>query len=699
MLVRTRFLITSIMISGLIVGCGSDSKSKKVEPEIIEPAKELTAKEIREFIAQQVGSLEHLKIPATNTAIPLPPVDDDKDYYIKTTEEKRYLGKQLFHDSVRTVRIRPEFGGMPELAQTGSCGSCHFGEVGSKAGTQINFNLGGEGKGYTDAEGKFHPRRRARMDILDALRSDPLFEGDLKVDRVPTLTDVYENAVGLPSIPQFVDEPGALIHSGRFDAVDSVGRNAPSVVGSAFNNRLLGGGFAGEPMNNPIAINPFGDPAQENITLLLLDAHRMLEDQSAVLQQIPGYVELFRRAFPQEARAAEELDDLNLLINDQTVLRATATFIRTVITRNTPWDHFLAGDDEALTPAQLRGAKLFFTKAKDDGAGCVSCHSGPALNKQINDPDIAGVGEFVEENFFNLGLSDHPLQALNRHVRNDPNYRDEGRMEVTGREEDAHKFRTTTLRQLKGSRVFFHNGEFKSIKGVVEYFNAGQPQDSITGNSPTLSTRFTHPRGEGSERGLGLSETEINDLVAYLEDGLYDDAFVNFDPNSTTDTFQLNERDVTYSVHRPFLTNAGVADGFVISGMAQNNNDPLTRRDAGMEFLDVTDKVETSLYQRIKTDGEQRDEIKIKNSSDYFIDTHLLIIIDGLPDGVTLVNASGMTEDTEKPYLRVFLDDEGVLKAGASKKVTFTLADKRDADAQSTIDDYVLTLKSGQGNP
>ncbi len=61
----------------------------------------------------------------------------------------------------------------------------------------------------------------------------------------------------------------------------------PSVIGAAFNNRLLMGGLAGEPDSSPGGLNPFGHPAQENVALLLLDAHRMLEDQSAELQKIP----------------------------------------------------------------------------------------------------------------------------------------------------------------------------------------------------------------------------------------------------------------------------------------------------------------------------------------------------------------------------------------------------------------------------
>ena len=656
MLARNKTLVISILISGFIVGCGNDSKPKTVKPLIIKPA-EPTAKEVREYITTQVGDLNTLKVPATNDAIPLPPVAENKREYIKTTEAKRYLGKQLFHDPVRTVRMDPNLGGVEEAKQTGSCGSCHFGAVGSKAGTQINFNVGGEGLGYWDENGNFTPRRRARMNILTILRSEALHDNDQRVDQLPTLTDVFENedgerTVGLPSIAG-LPNVGTLVQSGRFDAVDSVGRNAPSIVGSAFNNRLLGGGLAGEPRGKGFAINPFEDPAQENMTLLLLDAHRMLEAQPAVLQQIPGYVHLFRKAFPTDSALADQAqldgdsDYLNLLVNDQTVFRATATFIRTVVTRNTPWDRFLAGDDAALTPPQLRGAKLFFTSASDNkgGAGCMSCHNGPMLNKQANDPDISGVGELVEENFFNLGLADHPLQILNAQLRNNPEYRDEGRMEVTGKQEDAHKFRTTTLRQLKDSRVFFHNGGLTSIRKVVEYFNNGIPEDPVTGTASSLSREFTHPRGIGSEAGLGLNDNEIDDIVVFLNEALHDEAFIAYDPTSTTDTFQLNEKDFTYSKYRPALSNLGVRDGFVISGMAENNNDPLTRRDRGMEFLDVSDNTAVSLLHRTSGDVTQTDTIRIANTSEQVIDTHLLVIVENLPDDVVLENEYGKTEE------------------------------------------------------
>ncbi len=64
---------------------------------------------------------------------------------------------------------------------------------------------------------------------------------------------------------------------------------------------------------------------------------------------------------PQTAPAAGACD---ALINDVTVLRAAATFLRTTVTRDTPWDRFLAGSNGALTEKQRRGAKLFFTACR-----------------------------------------------------------------------------------------------------------------------------------------------------------------------------------------------------------------------------------------------------------------------------------------------------------------------------------------------
>jgi cytochrome c peroxidase len=663
--------------------------------------------QLRRFVAGQVGGLRKLMVPAHDADLPQPRLANGQpDPIFEITEAKRYLGKLLFHDPVRTARILPEFGGVLATRQTASCGSCHMGEAASKAGTLLNFAVGGEGRGYTDADGSYTPRRRPRSD-LPLLRQSPIFPGDALVDELPTLTDIYEFAVGSPARGRKLPPPGALLRTGRLDALDSVARNAPGVIGAAFNNRLLLGGFAGEPDEAPGGLNPFGHPAQENVALLLLDAHRMLEFQSAELQRIPVYVKLFREAFPQEAAQFDATGDINLLINDVTVFRATATFLRTTVTRDTAWDRFLAGDNSALTPAQRRGARMFFTPASQGGAGCYTCHSGPMLNKQVNDPDVAGVGAFIEQNFYNLGLADHPLQALNVVARNDPSFRDDGRKEITGRDTDAFKFRVVTLRQLKDARFFFHNGLFTSVKDVVRYFNAGAPQDAVAAAAGTLTPRFTHPRGPGSPRGLGLSEDHVDDLADFIENALYDPAFVRYDQGSPTSLFQLGPPDVLYSAYRPDLSALGAVDGRPPSGLPEDNNDALSRRDMGLEFLDVSGQVDVRLIasgrrsDQAHDDGgdarhrgrQQEDVYRITNTSSSVVDTHLLLVARGLSFDIEMENASGRTS-TGDPFLRVFLQD-GVLLPGQSIVARLVFERRRNAPPVT----YSLVPLSGQGTP
>jgi hypothetical protein len=315
------------------------------------------------------------------------------------------------------------------------------------------------------------------------------------------------------------------------------------------------------------------------------------------------------------------------------------------------------------------------------------------FNKQQNDPDVAGVGQFVEENFINVGIGDHPVQALNRAARNDPNFHDTGRQEITGNPEHAFKFRSLTLRQLKDARTFFHNGSFTSVRDVVQYFNAGQPQDPVAGAAPTLDKRFTHPRGTGSERGLGLNRQQVDDLADFIENGLYDPAFVQYDPNSTTPTLQPNARDLTYSRYRPDLAALGAKDGFVLSGLATDNNDALSRRDLGLEFLDVTSQAQINV--RSDRRGPQlNDAVKITNNGTTGIDTHLLVVVQGLPANVRMVNASGTTRSGQ-PYLRVFLP-QGELAPGQSTVQALKFA--RQDGGSGTVN-YTLRLLSGQGQP
>ena len=513
-----------------------------------------------------------------------------------------------------------------------------------------------------------------------------MFTGDTLVDEIPTLTEVFEGDV--------------IVQSGMFDAVDSVPRLTPGLVGFAFNNRLLLGGLAGNPGDD----NPNDVTAGNNLTELTIGVHRMIDTQSAALQAIPAYVLLFEQAFPDEAAAAAEADDINLLINDDTVTRAMAVFLRTVVTRDTPWDRFLAGDNNALTASQLNGAELFFTDPEggEGGAGCFGCHSGPQLNKQPNDPDVTGMGEFVEENFFNLGLGDHPLFALNGDVFGDPQFRDRGRMNDTDEPANEFQFRANSLRQLKSVEQFMHSGQFSSIRDVVEYFNAGTPADFEAAASPTFTERFSNPRGPGFGPGLGLSESEVDDLTDFLENGLFDPALIEFDPNSPTVTVGLNEEvDLNYSEFRPDLVALGAIDGFVVSGLPVLSNDALTRRDLGLEFLDVSSQLDVDTVRIRQLRNNQLVTLKLSNISDSVVDTNLLVVIEDLPRGVTLDNASGVTSDGD-PFIRIFLDDnDGTLLPNQDVRTSLKFGGVRNRNSRRGIRpvSFSTSLLSGQGTP
>src|SRR5258708_10530131 len=192
--------------------------------------------QLREFVGEQVDGIQTLMVP-DDAHLPqarLPDGTLTSDPRFQPPEAKRYLGKLTFFDPVTTARIIPSFGGVLATRQTGSCGSCHLGEVAGKSGTLINLNVGGEGRPYTAAAGNLIPRRRPRAPILPPPRHTPLFPGDALVDALPTLTDVYlvppppgHDEVDNPARGEKLPTPLQLLATGRLDALDSVGRDVP----------------------------------------------------------------------------------------------------------------------------------------------------------------------------------------------------------------------------------------------------------------------------------------------------------------------------------------------------------------------------------------------------------------------------------------------------------------------------------------
>ncbi|MFK7925250.1 MAG: cytochrome-c peroxidase [Bacteroidia bacterium] len=159
--------------------------------------------------------------------------------------------------------------------------------------------------------------------------------------------------------------------------------------------------------------------------------------------------------------------------------RAIASYERTMISGDSPYDRFSRGEDpNALSAAAQRGLALF----KSERANCTQCHGGT---------------DFSLYDFANNGLYDSFL--------------DQGRYAITLDSADIGKFKVPTLRNIALSWPYMHDGSLKSLEEVVDHYNRGGQG---------------HVNQSSSVRPLGLDQSEIADLVAFLE-SLTDEKFVN----------------------------------------------------------------------------------------------------------------------------------------------------------------------------
>lgn len=232
--------------------------------------------------------------------------------------------------------------------------------------------------------------------------------------------------------------------------------------------------------NEETELNFHGFSGNETQNIAGLDLHRMVINKT-VLDTL-GYTPMYDAAFPDYA----EEDRYSI----ETTALALSSYTRTLFTNEAPFQDWLNGNLTAMTDQEKRGALLFFGKA-----GCNTCHDGPALNSM----KFAALG--VEDLFENGGLGTDVNDKKNL-----------GRGGFTGREEDLFKFRVPQLYNLKNAPFYFHGSSHNSLRDVVQYFNLA------------ISENDRVPESQLSEffRPLLLSETEVDDITAFITEGLYD---------------------------------------------------------------------------------------------------------------------------------------------------------------------------------
>lgn len=226
------------------------------------------------------------------------------------------------------------------------------------------------------------------------------------------------------------------------------GRSAPTVINRAYSLEQFWDGRAKTLEEQ--AKGPIANPIEMGFT----------HDACAkCIAGIPEYRRRFKEAFGTEDVTIDH------------IAKAIATFERTVLSGNSPYDRFKAGDEKALTESQKRGMEIFFS----NNARCDSCHEG------IN---------FTNGKYANVGIGmDRPMPDL-------------GRYEVTKREEDKGAFKTPTLREIAHTGPYMHDGSLKTLEEVVEHYNKGG-----------VKNQWLHT----DVRELKLTDVQKKDLVEFLK--------------------------------------------------------------------------------------------------------------------------------------------------------------------------------------
>lgn len=237
--------------------------------------------------------------------------------------------------------------------------------------------------------------------------------------------------------------------------------NSPTVLNSSLNLAQFWDGRAADLKEQ--AGGPIANPGEMAFT------HELAV---SMLQSIPGYTNEFKKTF------GTDKVDINMVTD------AIAAFEETLVTPHSRFDKWLAGNDDALTPTELRGYELFKT------SGCVACHNGPALGGN---------------SFQKMGLVE-PYKG---------NEGTEGRAGVTGKDADRFNFKVPTLRNVELTYPYFHDGGADTLSQAVEIMGRLQlgkkftPDENaaivaflktLTGEQPRLLVPVLPPSSDATPR-------------------------------------------------------------------------------------------------------------------------------------------------------------------------------------------------------
>ncbi len=237
---------------------------------------------------------------------------------------------------------------------------------------------------------------------------------------------------------------------------DVIRRGAPTIWNATFNHKQFWDGRA--------------ETLEEQAKGPITNEHEMAENADNLVKELkglPDYAQKFDQAFNGKDGAGVTLDN---------VVKAIASFERTLTANNAPFDKFVAGDRGALTAAQKRGFNLF----RSGKTRCFECHGVPTFANR--DFKIVGVPELAGQE------------------------KDFGRFDVTKGEGNKFAFKVPTLRNVALNAPYMHNGRFATLEEVIDFYAAG--------GGPGVGNPVPHL--DDKMRSYTISKEEKGDLIAFL---------------------------------------------------------------------------------------------------------------------------------------------------------------------------------------
>jgi len=282
-------------------------------------------------------------------------------------------------------------------------------------------------------------------------------------------------------------DPARAFTDGRPTSIGIRGRvgqrNAPTILNALYNRSQFWDGRVKTLEEQ--AVQPIVNPAEMG--------QPSLDTVVARIAAIGEYREAFGRVF---GRPPNGLD----------LARAIASYERTLLSFDSPFDHFIAGDRNAIGDAAKRGWEIFNTRGR-----CNKCH---ALSEDKRD-----VTSFTDNDFHNIGIGiiRHNVAALARQAQKlvnsgDPAAVDRaaiqtdmsalGRFLITKRKSDTAAFKTPNLRNVLVTGPYFHDGSQETLWDVSDHYNKGDG--------------LKNPYLDEDIQPLALTDGDIDDLVAFL---------------------------------------------------------------------------------------------------------------------------------------------------------------------------------------